>query len=222
MKPNEDLQKDVQDAIKFDPSLHAAEIGVIVHDGVVTLTGTVDNYSKKKAAENAAQNVKGVKAVVESIVVSPKHHPGITDEEIAKGILKAFKSAWDIPDDKISVKVEGSWVWLQGTLAFEYQRNAAKEVASHVPGVKGVINNILLKSEASDKLEKETIERALEHNWAIDATNISVKVDHNKVILSGTVDSLYERSQATRLAWKAPGVVDVENKLVVEFADDIY
>lgn len=222
MKSNEELQKDVQEALKYEPLLHAAEIGVIAKDGIITLTGTVDDHKKKVEAESAAKQVKGVKAVVERIEVLPATHLQKTDEDIAQAIVKALRWTWSVPDDKIVAKVEKSWVWLEGTVEKQYQRESAKRVASGIPGVKGVTNNILLRSEVQDRLEKETIEKALKNNWAVDATNVNIRVDHNKVTLSGTVDSLYERSQVAKMAWKAPGVTDVENKLDVEFAEDIY
>lgn len=222
MKSNETLQKDVQDALAFEPSLHPAEIGVSARDGVVTLTGSVDQYSKKLAAEKATQNVRGVRAVVEKIDVLPAKHVERTDEEIAHDLLHAFKWTWNLPDEKIIAKVEDKWVWLLGTLEYAYQRDTAKEVAAKIPGIKGITNKILLKSEIKDQQTKEKIMAGFSRNWAIDARNVNVKVDHNKVKLYGTVDSLYERLRAARVAWDTPGVTDVENDLEVEFADDIY
>jgi osmotically-inducible protein OsmY len=130
MKSNEDLQKEVQDAIKWEPKLHAAEIGVVVHDGIVTLTGTVDNYAKKIQAENAAKHIKGVKAVVEKIEVKfntdwAKHD----DNDIAKEIVHAYKWNWQLPDDKIHVKVENGWITLDGETNWNYQREEAKNAA---------------------------------------------------------------------------------------------
>ena len=114
MKTNEILQKDVQDAIKWEPLLHAAEIGVIVKDGVVTLTGTVDSYAKKIEAEQAAKMVSGVKAVVEKIEIKYGNYGKKSDEDIANEIINAFKWNWSIPDEKIKVKVENGWVTLTG------------------------------------------------------------------------------------------------------------
>jgi osmotically-inducible protein OsmY len=122
MKTNEALQKDVQDAIKWEPLLHAAEIGVIVNDGIVTLTGTVDNYTKKREAEHAVKSVQGVKAVVEKIeVIFPNIGPK-TDNDIASEIVSAYKWNWKIPNDKIQVKVENGWVNLDGEVDWNYQK----------------------------------------------------------------------------------------------------
>lgn len=220
MKRDERLQGKVQDALHYEPLLHAAEIGVIVSNGVVTLTGTVDHYSKKMEAENAAEQVRGVKAVVERIEIVSERHAQKTDEEIAQALLHAFEWNWNIPDNKIVVKVEKAWVWLEGTLEWEYQREAAVRVATSMAGVKGITNNLLLKTETKDKLEKEIVENALRHHWAVNPAHIHVKAEHGKVTLTGTVDSLYERAQAARIAWKAKGVTNVENELEVAFDDD--
>ena len=113
MKTNEELQRDVQNAIKWEPLLHAAEIGVSVKDGVVTLTGSVDNYTKKTEVENATKNVMGVKVIVENIEVKFNSNYDRTDDnDIASEILNAYKWNWQVPNDKVKVKVENGWVTL--------------------------------------------------------------------------------------------------------------
>ncbi len=219
MRKNEDLQKDVQDAIKWEPLLNAAEIGVTVKDGVVTLTGTVDSYVKKSEAEDAAKNVAGVKAVVEKIQIKFGHEDKMDDNEIAIGALNAFKWNWDIPNDKVKVKVEDGWVTLEGELQWNYQKDAARRSASHLIGVKGVIDNMKIKSEVQDKIEKKDIERALVRNWSIDNRNIEVKVSGSRVTLDGTVRSLYQKDEAGRIARNAPGVLTVDNELVIDYKD---
>ena len=136
MKTNEVLQKDVQDAIKWEPLLNAAEIGVIVKDGLVTLTGTVDTYAKKSEAEEATKKVAGVKAVVEEIKVITCNCEKKSDTEIANEVMYALKWNWEIPKDKIQVKVENGWVTLNGELDWNYQKEAAKKVTSTLPDVK--------------------------------------------------------------------------------------
>ena len=139
MKSNAELQKDVQDAIKWEPLLNAAEIGVTSKDGVVTLTGVVDSYSKKSEAEEAAKNVVGVKAVVEKIEIKFSSTNGKRDDnEIATEVLNAFKWNWQIPKDKVKVKVENGWVTLEGELEWNTQKNAAREAVRHLLGVIGV------------------------------------------------------------------------------------
>jgi len=218
MKNNADLQKDVQDAIKWEPLLNAAEIGVTVKDGVVTLTGTVDGYSKKMEAENAAKRVEGVKAVVENIEVKFNNGWGKKDDnEIATEVLNALKWHWQIPNDKVKVQVEKGWITLAGELQWNYQKESAKDVVKNLLGVTGVTNNITIKSETQDQIEKRDIEKALRRNWSIDDQDITVKASGHKATLTGTVDSWYQKDEAGRIAWNAPGVWTVDNELVVEY-----
>lgn len=220
MKTNESLQKDVQDAIKWEPLLHAAEIGVIVKDGVVTLTGTVDNYIKKTEAETAAKNVSGVKAVVENIEVKyDSFWNKKTDQEIATEVINALRWNWNVPNDNIKVKVEDGWVTLDGDLAWNYQRESAKNTVKNLEGVKGITSNIKIKSDNIDTIEKVAIEKALSRNWSINDNDIEVKVKANEVTLAGTVDSYYQKDEAERIAWNAPGVWSVNNELSVGYLD---
>ncbi len=216
MKTNEELQKDVQDAIKFQPLLQAAEIGVIVKNGIVTLTGVVDGYFKKTEAENAAKNVVGVKAVVENITIKYNNYSK-TDSEIAEEVLKALNESWSVPKDKVQVKVENGWVTLEGELPWNYQREAAKSTINYLQGVKGIANQIKIKSEVQDAIEKKDVEKALERHWSINAEDIHVKAEGSKIILTGNVTSLYQKEEAGKIAWNTPGVWTVDNKLEVEY-----
>ena len=219
MKNNADLQKDVQDAIKWEPLLNAAEIGVIVKDGVVTLTGTVDSYSKKSEAEYAAKNVAGVKAVVEKIEVKfSSVWAKKDDNEIATEVLNALKWNWQIPKDKVKVKVEDGWVTLEGTLEWNFQKETANNAVRNLLGVTGVSNNITIKSEIEDQIEEKDIKSALRRNWATNDKDITVKVRGHKVTLSGTVDSWYQKDEAGRMGWNAPGVREIDNQVVVNYA----
>ena len=218
MKTNEELQKDVQDAIKWEPLLKAAEIGVTVKDGVVTLSGTVDSYAKKSEAEAAAKRVTGVKVVVEQIEI--KTYSNLykrDDNDLANEVLNAYKWNWEIPNDKVKVKVENGWITLEGQFTWNYQREAAERLIKKLAGVKGVSNLITIKSETHDEIEKMGIESALARNWSIKEQNIHVKVDGTKVTLTGDVDSWYQKEEAGRIAWNAPGVVTVDNELLVEY-----
>ena len=220
MKTNEELQKDVQDAIKWEPLLRSSDIGVSVKEGIVTLTGTVDGYSKKAEAEEAARNVSGVKVVVEKIevVFSDANQKG--DNEIASEIMNAFKWHWDIPNDKVSVKVEDGWVTLTGELEWNYQKEAAKKTVSNLVGVKGIVNNIMIMTLSKDRTEKEGIENAIERDGRIDNRTIEVEVINNTVTLKGIVDSWYQKKETERIAWNAPGVKQVQNDLIVDFDEE--
>jgi len=215
MKTNELLQKDVQDAIKWEPLLNAAEIGVIAKDGIVTLTGVVDSYAKKMEAEEAAKKVAGVKAVVEKIEIKIGVSIKSDDTEIAKELVHSLNLSSQVPADKINVKVEDGWVTLAGELNWNYQKEAAQKLAINLSGVKWVTNDITLKSETEDKVEKTDIEHALTRNWTLDDKNIRVEVIENKVVLKGSVNSWYQKDEAGRIAWNAPGVISVNNELVV-------
>jgi osmotically-inducible protein OsmY len=222
MKTNSDLQKDVQEAIKWEPLLSAAEIGVTAKEGVITLTGTVDSYWKKTEAEEAAKNVAGVKAVVEKIEIKFVGHSAKKDDnDIAREVLNAYQFNVEVPGDKVKVKVEKGWVTLEGELEWNFQKDAAKAAVRDLLGVVGVTNNITIKADTEDEIERKDIENALERNWSLSDREINVKVSGTKVTLTGTVDSWYQKSEAARIAWKAPGVWSVENDLVVDYAYEL-
>jgi osmotically-inducible protein OsmY len=131
IKTNEILQKDVLNAIKWDPLLNAAEVGVTVKDGVIILTGVIDSYAKKIEAETAAKNVAGVKVVVETIDIQFAGIGKKLDSEIAIDVLAALKWNWQFSSDKIK-KVEEGWVTLEGELSWNYQRDAAKNAIIYI------------------------------------------------------------------------------------------
>jgi osmotically-inducible protein OsmY len=217
MKNNSELQTDVQNAIKWEPLLNAAEIGVTVKDGVVSLTGVVDSYAKKLEAEDAAKKVIGVKAVVEKIEVKIPNSWTKTNAEIANEVLSALKSNWSVPKDKVTVKVENGWITLEGELTWNYQKEAAKSAINFLTGVRGVTNNITIKSENNDTIEQLDVEKALARSWSIDDSDIHAKVSGKKVTLTGNVRSWYQKDEAGRIAWKTPGIWQVENDLSVDY-----
>lgn len=217
MKTNEELQRDVQNAIKWEPLLKAAEIGVTVKNGIVTLSGTVDSYAKKVEAETAAKNVTGVKAVALDIEVRYGRSFVKNDTEIAEEILNSWRWNMNVPDNKIKVKVENGWVTLEGQLLWNYQREAAQKAINNLAGVKGISNHITIEPTEQEKLEKEIIQRELKHNWSLKNDDIKVNVTGHNVKLTGEVDSLYEKEEAGRIAWNTPGVWSVDNKLIVDF-----
>jgi len=216
MKTNEELQEDVQDAIKWEALLNAAEIGVTAKDGVITLTGVVNSFAKKEEAEEAAKNVAGVKVVVEKIAIQFSSSFKKTDGDIAKEIIEALTASW-IPDNKVKVRVEDGWVTLEGELEWNFQKDEAYNSVRHLDGIKGVSNIISIKPTIQDYVEQQDIKRALARNWSIDSKDIQVKVAGNKVTLNGTVRSFYQKDEANRIAWNAPGVSVVDNELVIDY-----
>lgn len=221
MKANTKLQREVQDAIAWEPLLHAAEIGVTAKDGVVSLTGIVDSYAKKTEAESAAKKVAGVKALVENIEVKFPNSWKKTDTEVATEVLNAFKSNYTIPDNNIKIKVEDGWVTLEGELPWHYQKEEAARAVKHLTGVKGVISNIKIKSETDDPIQKKDIEDALKRSSIYDI-DIKVSVLGTTVTLTGTANSLYQKEEAGRIAWKTPGIWNVKNELEINYEYDFY
>lgn len=215
MKSNEILQREVQEAIKFEPLLHAAEIGVIVKDGIVTLTGNVDALVKKTEALHAAKKIKGIAAIVDEIQVIIGNSSIISDQQIAKEIVMRFKENHIVPKDAVSIMVEKGWVTLEGILPWNFQRDISRELVENQIGVTGVTNNIKLKRELYNQIEKELLEKALQRHWAFDLDDIDIQVAGATVQLSGTVGSIFQKEEAERIAYKTPGVIKVINHLKV-------
>jgi osmotically-inducible protein OsmY len=221
MKTDSQLQQDVMAELKWEPQLNATEIGVSVKAGVVTLTGTVDGYGKKSEAEEAVKRVAGVNAVVEKIEVKyPSSWAKKDDADIASEAVNALKATWSVPSGKLTAKVEKAWITLEGELEWNFQSQAATRAVTNLPGVAGVTNNIKIKSTTNDRLEKMDIESALSRNWSLSDKGIIVKVSGHEATLTGTVDSWYQKDEAARIAWNAPGVWSVANDLRVDYADE--
>jgi len=218
IKENEDLQKNIIAALQWEPLLKSAEISVTVSDGVVTLSGEVDSYAKKLEAAHAAKHVTGVKGIVENIQVVFPDAPGTDDKLIAEHALMAMKWSWAVPSDKVQVKVENGWLTLSGELKWNYQKEAAKELVKYIDGVKGVTNQIVIKSDTQDMAEQMDIERALGRHSLVSGQRITVHVTGNKVILNGRVQNHHQKAEAERIAWRARGVNAVENELVIEYS----
>jgi osmotically-inducible protein OsmY len=218
MENNQTLQRDVLDALKWEPLLKDVQIGVTAEDGIVTLTGTVDSYAKKAEAEDAAKNVAGVKAVVEKIEIK-FYSPLATrdDNEIASEVVNAFERNKQIPADRVKVRVEEGWVTLEGELPWNFQKEAIQKTVKDLFGIKGITNLITIKAETQDAIEKKELHNAFRRNASLQAGKIEVKVSGTTITLSGTVASGYQKSEAGRIAWNSPGVSHVENALVVEY-----
>ena len=215
MKTDSQLQKDVVEELNWAPDVEHGHIGVAAHKGVITLTGHVPNSAMKIAAERAARRVLGVKAVAQEIEVRFPDDPKTSDDEIAQRILSLF--AWDvsIPDRKIQVKVEKGYVTLTGEVEWNYQKQAAWKAAGRINGVKGVMNYLTVRQRPAAFDVRERIIAALKRSAEVDAGAIDVHVDGSTVRLGGSVHGWNERRIAEAAAWAAPGVLKVEDNIIL-------
>jgi osmotically-inducible protein OsmY len=209
------IQADVLAELKYEPRVQPNEVGVSVKDGVVALTGWVDSYIKKWAAEEAAHRVRGVKAVANDIEVRLPASSERTDADLAAAAVRALE--WDalVNVDKLDVTVSKGWVTLKGTVEWQFQKDDAERVVRRLTGIKGVSNLITVKPRISPSDLKQKIEKALVRSAETDAQRITVEVEGSKVILKGTVRSWAEKQEAERAAWAAPGVLSVDNRIVI-------
>ncbi|MFF0654722.1 BON domain-containing protein [Micromonospora tulbaghiae] len=220
-RTDEQLQRDVLAELKWDARVQPNEIGVSVKDGVVTLTGWVDSYVKKWAAEQAAYRVRGVKAIANDIEVRLPTSAERTDPDLAAAASRALE--WDalVPSQNIHVTVMRGWVTLTGEVEWEYQRRAAERAVRRLSGVRGVSNQISLRPRMRVDLAeaRRRIEEALVRTVDTPGERLTIAIEDDKVVLTGVVRSWREREEAARIAWSTPGVTSVENRIVVNPAD---
>jgi osmotically-inducible protein OsmY len=210
------LRTDVLDELEYEPSIDAANIGVAVDKGVVTLSGHVASYAEQEAALTAARRVTGVQAIADKIEVRYPSNKKTADDEIAKRAVDILR--WDslIPGSAIQVMVRNGWVTLSGMVNSWYQKKNAEYDIHKLSGVIGVTNKIEIMPVAPTSNLKQKIEDALKRHALIEAKGIEVIVwDGNKVVLEGKVRSWDERKAAEIAAWSAPGVRSVEDKLKI-------
>jgi osmotically-inducible protein OsmY len=215
MRPDNDIERDVKDELQWRPDLDATDIAVSVKNGVVTLTGFVHSYVDKYEAEVAAKHVAGVVGVANDIEVRLRNVDAKPDPEIAREAVAAIKSQLPYSWENIKVIVKDGWVRLEGEAEWQFQRDTAEQAVRRQRGVKGVSNLITLKPRAQPSEIKRKIEEAFKRNAELDAQTIVVEANGSEVILKGTVRSWAELQEAERVAWSAPGVVKVENRIVV-------
>lgn len=209
------LRQFVLNELEFEPGVDAAHIGVIVANGVVTLTGYVGSFAERAIAEQAVARVRGVKAIAQELQVRYPQNRKTEDDQIAQRALKII--AWDstVPDDKVKIRVENGWITLSGEVEWNHQKDAAGEAVRKLSGVLGITNLITVRPHADVRDVKHRIEEALKRHAQLDAQKISVTVDGGKVTLEGSVPVWHERAIAEKAAWATPGVSAVEDRIVV-------
>lgn len=209
------LRQSVLDELEFDPAVNATNIGVAVENGVVSLTGHVNSYAEKSAAEHIVQRVRGVRGVAQEIEVRYPSEKKDKDDEIAQRAARIID--WDstVPPGSVKVKVEKGWVTLSGEVEWQFQRVAAETAVRKLSGVIGVANLITVRPRVDAVNVKHRIEDALKRNAELEAGGIRVAVTGGTVKLEGKVRALHERGVAEQAAWAAPGVVPVEDQLTL-------
>ena len=215
-KTDSQLKTDVESELKWEPRVDANEIGVVVKDGVVSLTGWVDSYIKRFSAEDATHRVRGVKAVANEIAVRLAPEAERNDADIAAAAVRAIE--WDalVDIDDLDITVAKGWVTLKGTVNWAYQREDAERMIHRLTGVNGVTNLLVTKPRLVPSDLKKKIDDALVRSAHTDAGRIMVEVQGNRVTLRGTVRSYAEKTDAYRAAAAAPGVTVVDNRLAIE------
>jgi osmotically-inducible protein OsmY len=213
--PDENTQRNVLEELKWNTQVQPNEIGVVVKDGIVTLTGWVDSYLKKPAAEEAAHRVLGVKAVANDIEVRLPGFAERTDADLAAAVLGALR--WDaaIPAGKVDVTVSQGWVTLKGEVDHYFQKRDAEPAIERISGVRGVSNLLTVKPQPAPQDLKSQIQKALVRNAQTDASRITVELQGSEVILRGTVSSYAEKKAAEETASSASGITEVHNRMIV-------
>lgn len=215
MNKDFEIQKNVMEQLAWEPLLNATEIGVAVKQGIVTLSGELDSYAKKLAAERATKKIPGVKAIAEDIKVGISPANKKTDTEIAESIMQSFQLNLSVPTESIRVNVEDGTVTLEGQVDWDYQRNAAWRCVEDLPSIKVVYNLIALRPKDIPLNIEKKISAAFHRNATLDAKGISVFVAGSKAILEGVVHTVIEKDTAENIAWSAPGILSVENRLEI-------
>jgi osmotically-inducible protein OsmY len=215
MRSDSDIERDVKDELQWDPDTDATDIAVSVKGGVVTLAGYVKSYSDKYEAEAAAKRIAGVRGVANDLEIRLPSVDERPDPDIARDAVATIKAHLPISSENIKVVVQNGWVTLEGRVEWQYQRQTAENAVRRIKGVKGVTNLIQLKPRVQPEDVKKKIEEAFRRNAEVDANRIIVETNGSQVILKGTVRSWIEREEAERVAWSAPGVTSVDDRIIV-------
>jgi len=215
MKSDSEIERDVRDELKWDPDLDADDIAVSVKNGVVTLAGFTKSYPDRWEAEAAAKRVAGVLAIANDIEVRLPAIDQRPDPDIGRDAVAALKAQLPLSHDRIKAVVKDGWITLEGAVEWQYQKSTAENAVRKLKGVKGVTNVITVKPSVGPSELKRKIQDAFKRNAEVDANRITVEANGSGVVLKGSVRSWFEREEAERVAWSAPGVTMVDDRIVV-------
>lgn len=214
---DEQVQQDIFEELKWDARVQPNEVGVTVKNGIVTLTGWVDSYTKKWVAERASHRVRGVVAVANDIEVRLPSASERTDADVASSAMRALE--WDalVPTERVEMTVSKGWITLKGEVEWEYQKREAERAIRRLSGVRGITNLVMVRPRVmpGSSEVRRRIETALVRSAETDANRIQIDVDGAKVVLRGTVRAWAEKAEAERIAWSAPGTTSVDNRIIV-------
>jgi osmotically-inducible protein OsmY len=216
-RKDSDIRDDVYAELAWDPKVTVANLDVGVHDGYVTLTGNAATFATKYAAAVAAYRVYGVTDVDNVILVDPAAFGLRTDGQIADDVRSMLMLDLEVPDTRVTVAVLDGVVTLGGDVDYYFQRDAAEDDAASIAGVRDVIANIAVLEQPSALDIDEQIEAAFARNGELFDDNVSVSTNGHSVTLSGTVRYWSEYDEAEDVAWRAPGVTDVKNNILVTY-----
>lgn len=215
MKTDSEIERDVKTELGWNPDLNSTDIAISVKNGVVTLAGFVPRYIDKYEAEKAAKRVSGVLAVANDIEIRLPAIDQRPDPEIARDAVAAIKNQLPFSYEQIKAVVRNGWVTLEGDVEWQHQRQTAERAVRPLKGVKGIINDIKIRPRVEPSDIKQKIQEAFRRSAEVDANQIIVETSGGEVILKGKVRSWVERDEAERVAWRAPGVTKVEDRIVV-------
>jgi osmotically-inducible protein OsmY len=215
MRLDSDIKRDVEDELRWDPGVDATDVGVAVHNGVVTLSGFVHSYWQRTQAERDAKRVAGVVGVADDIEVRLPVIDQRPDPDIVRDAVSALKLELPFSSENIKVVAREGWLTLEGAVEWNYARERAESAVKNIRGVKGVTNSIEVKPKVAPYEVRRKIEDALRRSAELDASRITVEANGSEVVLRGTVRSWAERQEAERAAWAAPGVTRVDNRISI-------